>query len=917
MRKFLLAFFLFCASSTFASHIVGGEFELIHIAGNTYRLNVIVYFDILNGNPGARDEFITAAIFRKSDNGRMNTITIPFQTYNRVEYFQPDCSNGEVVTDRLIYSTTIVLNPSQYNDQEGYYIAWERCCRNYFIDNIKSVNVTANPGTPDYAGQTFYLEFPAVVDENGQPFVNSSPQLFPPLNDYACPFRPYWVDFAGTDVDGDSLVYSLARPLNTQSAVAVVQDEVGNYLGANPGPYPYVKWEDGYSLDNIMGGAPDLQISNEGFLTVTPQTQGLYVFAVLCEEYRDGRKIGEVRRDFQMLVVDQCPAADPPVIQATGYPNSESIEVFFSNAVTDEDRCVEVTISDLDASKISDSFREEVWIKAVGLNFDDEEAEVIIPDDFQSTLTNGSSTSFNICFPECPFIDPSLSDSFELAIVAFDDACALPLTDSLHMKVFIEPPTNTKPYFANSKGGGKYNFITRRVQPSAGGSLSLNINAWDNENQDITMNIIPIDFTPSNAGMTIQQPNKSPGNAQSLFSWNFDCNDPNLDFNEGKELISNGNLAREFEIMYTIEDVDDCQFSRQDTLLMNLIIEFPGQTKPTIYMENSTLDSIRINATLNETLNFNILAQDEDNDHIAMTAIPLGFTFEDFGISFSNVQGAGVPGISSTFDWPIECRNSNIESYKPYQVYFLVEDFDDCELQNQDSLLIEFVVTPDTNTKPEVSLKSLNNELELIDNQIRANYLQDIEVEITGIDFDSDSVFLFLLTDISNDDNIEFEESKGKTVTRSTLNWNLDCQYLDDNFGPGSYTFEFQVMDDHCPIIDADTVVLNVIVEDLEVNVTDFDPVNIFTPNGDGVNEFFAMEGLHETTNELIDRGLPSDNCKSNFDYIVIVNRWGREVFRSEQRDFKWYGEGEASGVYFYNIFYTDKEFKGTVTLLR
>ena len=44
-------------------------------------------------------------------------------------------------------------------------------------------------------------------------FINSSPRLFPPLNDYACPRKPYYVDFAGVDDDGDSLVYSLVTPL--------------------------------------------------------------------------------------------------------------------------------------------------------------------------------------------------------------------------------------------------------------------------------------------------------------------------------------------------------------------------------------------------------------------------------------------------------------------------------------------------------------------------------------------------------------------------------------------------------------------------------------------------------------------------------------------------------------------------------
>jgi hypothetical protein len=35
---------------------------------------------------------------------------------------------------------------------------------------------------------------------------------------------------------------------------------------------------------------------------------------VRIDEYRSGEKIGESRRDFQMLVVDACPQAEPPQI---------------------------------------------------------------------------------------------------------------------------------------------------------------------------------------------------------------------------------------------------------------------------------------------------------------------------------------------------------------------------------------------------------------------------------------------------------------------------------------------------------------------------------------------------------------------------------------------------------------------------
>lgn len=183
MIKRLLLLALLISTPAWASHIVGGEFELLHVSGNTYRLNLNLYFDVINGNPGAQDGQANVRIFRKSDDAPMMDVTLDFTGKTRVEYFQPDCSNGEIITDKLIYSTTITLSEDIFNDPEGYYIAWERCCRNYTITNI--ISNDPNIGG-QYAGQTFYLEFPPVT-KNGEAFINSSPQLFPPLNDYACP----------------------------------------------------------------------------------------------------------------------------------------------------------------------------------------------------------------------------------------------------------------------------------------------------------------------------------------------------------------------------------------------------------------------------------------------------------------------------------------------------------------------------------------------------------------------------------------------------------------------------------------------------------------------------------------------------------------------------------------------------------
>lgn len=107
-----------------------------------------------------------------------------------------------------------------------------------------------------------------------------------------------------------------------------------------------------------------------------------------------------------------------------------------------------------------------------------------------------------------------------------------------------------------------------------------------------------------------------------------------------------------------------------------------------------------------------------------------------------------------------------------------------------------------------------------------------------------------------------------------------------------------------------------------EVNVFQKDcscPVqvpNVFTPNGDGLNDLFVPEIL----------------CEPQFYELVIFNRWGKEVFSSNDIDRSWNGDSNnnedffsADGVYNYILKYDNplrplqspRELNGTVTLVR
>ena len=893
MKKILLVLLCLWTFPVVASHIVGGEFELIHISGDRYRVNLVLYFDELNGSIGARDQKVEARIFRKRDNALMREVFLPFASQSPVTYTQPACSNGEIVTTRIVYTAVITLSPQQFSDAQGYYLAWERCCRNYSITNVYSEDPNAGGR---YAGQTFYLEFPPVV-KDGQPFINSSPRLFPPLNDYACPRRPYYVDFAGVDDDGDSLVYSIVTPLNTKSSDALPPPD----LKPRPRPYPMVTYRPPFDASNIIGGMPDLRISRDGFLTVTPTMLGLFVFAVRCEEYRDGVKIGELRRDFQMLVVDGCNPAVPPQIMGKkladgAFTFDNEMEITFSNDVADTERCIQIQVSDEDALREMDNFTENVTIRAIPLNFK-KDVSGILPEVTSARLTNGSSQMFDICFDRCPFVEDG---PFQIGIVAYDDACSLPLSDTLKVTVNLEPPDNTNAYFTTPN-------VTETL--FEGTQKSWNIAATDDDGDPITVSVVTDGFNLADAGMEIQQVQHSNGTYQSKLVWNAYCD------------IYNFSGRTSFDVTLMVEDADECSFSDPDVMEFHLNVLLPGNEDPVIGT-SLTAEEVENGVTrkIFESLDFEVFGDDADDNALTLAVQGVGFDLARYGMTFPEATGQGH--VSSPYNWNIVCDQMNLAQKDMFELLFIViDDANKCRLYKADTLAVSIKVEPPDNAAPVLTITSTNPDLPFANNQQTLSVGQQISLGINSADADQAPLDHLVLEMISAEGTVEpsgylFEDAEGLGHAQSTFVWNTDCSIFVDGVYENHYKFAFRTYDDRCASAKADTISVEFTIKDIENDIGAFMPPNFVSADHDpeGRNEFFAMVRLNPQTGELEDI-LPKDNCVGHFVGITIYNRWGKEVFESASRDFKWYPEDDASGVYFYTLTFSDKEFKGSVTV--
>ena len=303
MKKIYVAIFcVLCFLNSFqlrANHILGGNFDLVK--GNIhgwFTLTMHLYFDnAVRKASQQEDNGLKVGIFRKRDNALMQSLILYSYNLNGIPFIYSNAAcaanQGLNITD-ITYIDNVYLNPVDYSEEQGYYIVYDRCCRN-------SAN---NINNPQNTGMLFYLEFPS-LKKNGSDFVNSSPQFSTPNGEYICKGKPFKFDNSATDADGDQLRYSFVTPYRGFS----------NGNNAIPDPrgasnIPLITWNNGYTANTaIPANAQGMKIDNQGIITVTATELGLFVYSVLVEEIRNGVVIGQSRRDFQFKVID---CFDPP-----------------------------------------------------------------------------------------------------------------------------------------------------------------------------------------------------------------------------------------------------------------------------------------------------------------------------------------------------------------------------------------------------------------------------------------------------------------------------------------------------------------------------------------------------------------------------------------------------------------------------
>lgn len=295
-----------------ASHIIGGEMTYTCLGNNRYEIALTIFRDCERGNPLA---YFDSPAFVGIYNARTGAYLATEQfflsgvddTLDLAEVNPCYTLNNDV----CIHTTTYRRQVSLGYTPDGYHLVYQRCCRNNIITNI------INPAS---TGATYDV----VITGDALASCNSSPQFrdWPPF--FICQGSSINYDNSATDINGDSIAYSLYTPYQGADTINPAPNPP-----AGP-PFLDVNWRTPYNINSMLGGADPFRIDPvTGQLAGTPPNLGIFVVGICAKEYRNGQLIGIVRRDFQYEVVACTP------IQAQFTPTvpicNTSLAVSFAN----------------------------------------------------------------------------------------------------------------------------------------------------------------------------------------------------------------------------------------------------------------------------------------------------------------------------------------------------------------------------------------------------------------------------------------------------------------------------------------------------------------------------------------------------------------------------------------------------------
>ncbi len=293
MKKlYILTLIVLCSVfNASASHLMGGQITCQQLTGNSYEVKLTLYRDSI-GIPMASNLTLKLT----------HVASTSFTNFTLIHTGAVNFLNG---VEEYTFAGVVTMAPNA-----SYMISVSHCCRNAAILNM------AMPSS-----ESLFLNTIIYTDS----IANSTPVFLNPPVTLAQRNMLYQYNPLPFDADGDSLAWSMTTPLDTD-----LSNPVAGYLP------PYADPGNAFTLDAVTGE-----------ITWIPNTVGNFVASFLVEEFRGGAKIGEIRRDMQIIVLPDSTNPNRAVFNTTPF-NTTAQGKLFINAPIGQPTNITVMATDAD-----------------------------------------------------------------------------------------------------------------------------------------------------------------------------------------------------------------------------------------------------------------------------------------------------------------------------------------------------------------------------------------------------------------------------------------------------------------------------------------------------------------------------------------------------------------------------------------
>lgn len=363
------------------------------------------------------------------------------------------------------------------------------------------------------------------------------------------------------------------------------------------------------------------------------------MFSIEVAEYRNGVKIGSVSRDFQLKVIDCFEAFAPKILVM----ESDKKVAFRNNSILrlnqTDSACFTIQVTDPNFNQI---------VRLSGRTVNSPRKDFyFLPAEFRTRKSNDTLT-FQFCLESC--FETSDNRPIKLELIAEDESCPVPLTDTLTLFIYRSGAPNTPPQVSTS-------LLSPYVDAIPDKTIDFNVFGRDIDPDSIRLTAQGRGFSLDDYGFRFPAINGK-GSLSQKFTWKPPCT-----------LKISDTLAVDFKIT----DLR-CNANTLNSLTtVYFVPRLSINNLPTVRISPSR-DTIRVvlDATNPQAVEFDVIALDPDTTQLSLFGVGRGFSMGDVRMDFLNK--IGTREVISPFSWTPDCSMLEGKSERLFTVDFVTED---------------------------------------------------------------------------------------------------------------------------------------------------------------------------------------------------------------------------------------------------